>query len=74
MFAFFPKDTTHFAPSPAPYMINFRVQDLEAALASLQSEGVAFEEQRQQDETGKFAWLQDPEGNRIELWEPPAKS
>jgi predicted enzyme related to lactoylglutathione lyase len=71
VFAFFPKDTTHFAPSPAPFMINFRVQDLEATLAALQREGVAVEARRQQDETGKFAWLQDPEGNRIELWEPP---
>ncbi len=71
VFAFFPKDTTYFAPSAAPFMINFRVQDLEATLAALQSEGVVVEERRQRDENGKFGWLQDPEGNRIELWEPP---
>ena len=74
VFAFFPKDTSYFEPSAAPYMINFRVEDLDATLAALAAEGVAVDEKRQADENGRFAWLQDPEGNRIELWEPPAKS
>jgi catechol 2,3-dioxygenase-like lactoylglutathione lyase family enzyme len=73
VFAFFPKDTTYFEPSKAPYMINFRVEDLAGTLAELAEEGVEIEEKRQEDENGKFAWIHDPEGNRIELWEPPQK-
>lgn len=73
VFAFFPKDTTYFAPSASSFMINLRVENLEATLAALVEEGIAIDEKRQEDENGKFAWLQDPEGNRVELWEPPAK-
>ncbi len=71
LFAFFPKDTRYFEPSSAPFMINFRVEDLAQTLAELAEEGVPIDDRRQEDENGKFAWIQDPEGNRIELWEPP---
>ena len=68
----FDKDTDYFAPSDKPYMINFRVGNLDAVLAELQAEGVTVDEKRQESEFGKFGWIMDPEGNRIELWEPPA--
>jgi predicted enzyme related to lactoylglutathione lyase len=67
----FPKDTKYFEPSTSGFMINYRVEDLDALLAALTSEGIQIEG-RQNYEYGKFAWIMDPEGNRIELWEPPA--
>ena len=74
IFSFFPSNTTYFEPSKAPYMINFRVDDLESLCATLARDGIAVDPKRQVDENGKFAWLQDPEGNRIELWEPPRRA
>jgi len=68
----FPDNCTYFAPSTAPFMVNYRVQDLEALLATLKSEGCEVDEKTEISEFGKFGWLMDPEGNRIELWEPPA--
>ncbi|MEO5722218.1 MAG: VOC family protein [Chthoniobacterales bacterium] len=67
----FAADTTYFAPSEKSFMINFRVHDLDALLAQLRSEGVNVEEKTEESEFGKFGWLMDPEGTRIELWEPP---
>ncbi len=67
----FKRDTTYFAPSAAPFMINYRVDDLHAVLAALRSEGVAVDDKIEESELGKFGWVMDPEGNRIELWEPP---
>lgn len=68
----FAADTEYFAPSEKPYMVNYRVHDLDEVLAALRSEGVAVDEKVEASEFGKFGWLMDPEGNRIELWEPPA--
>ena len=68
----FPKDTGHFAPSAAPFMINYRVRDLDAMLAQLREAGVPLVGEPESSEYGSFAWLQDPEGNKIELWQPPA--
>jgi predicted enzyme related to lactoylglutathione lyase len=67
----FKKDTTYFEPSKAPFMLNYRVADLDALLAALKEEGVWIDEKRENAEYGRFAWIMDPEGNRIELWEPP---
>ena len=67
----FAADTGYFAPSEKPFMINFRVADLEALLAKLRAEGVAVEERTEKSEFGYFGWVMDPEGNKIELWEPP---
>jgi predicted enzyme related to lactoylglutathione lyase len=52
-------------------MINFRVADLDALLDLLRSEGCAVDDKVQESEYGKFGWVMDPEGNRIELWQPP---
>jgi predicted enzyme related to lactoylglutathione lyase len=67
----FAADTHYFAPSQKPFMINFRVTDLDALLAQLRREGVTVEERTEKSEFGYFGWAMDPEGNRIELWEPP---
>lgn len=67
----FPADTDYFAPSEKPFMINFRVADLDALLAQLRSEGVKVDDRTEKSEFGYFGWAMDPEGNRIELWEPP---
>ena len=53
-------------------MINYRVDDLYAVLAALRAEGCAVEDKVDDGAYGRFGWLSDPEGNRIELWEPPA--
>jgi predicted enzyme related to lactoylglutathione lyase len=68
----FPAETDYFGPSGQPYMINYRVASMDRMLAQLRSRGVALE-RVEDSEYGRFAWITDPEGNRIELWEPPAK-
>jgi catechol 2,3-dioxygenase-like lactoylglutathione lyase family enzyme len=68
----FAQTSDHFAPSTAPFMINYRVHDLHALLAALRAEGVRIEGELQESEYGKFGWIVDPEGNKVELWEPPA--
>ncbi|HEY2855147.1 MAG TPA: VOC family protein [Gemmatimonadaceae bacterium] len=64
------RDTNWFAPSDAPFMINYRVDDLTGLLANLQASGVAILKGPDSDENGKFAWIVDPDGNKVELWEP----
>ena len=68
----FKEDTQYFAPSTAPFMVNYRVDDLHALLAQLQSEGCNVDSKVEESEYGKFAWIIDPDGNKLELWEPPA--
>ena len=68
----FAADTNYFAPSQAPFMINYRVDDLHALLAALRAEGVQVEDKVEESEYGKFGWAVDPEGNKFELWQPPA--
>jgi catechol 2,3-dioxygenase-like lactoylglutathione lyase family enzyme len=69
----FKADTTYFAPSPASFMINFRVHDVHALVAALREEGCDVDPKGvEESDFGKFAWVMDPEGNRVELWEPPA--
>lgn len=67
----FREDTTYFAPSNASFMINYRVDDLHALLAALRAEGCTVDEKTEESEFGKFGWVIDPEGNKIELWQPP---
>jgi len=69
----FGADTRSFDPSKKPFMINYRVEDLDEVLAALKSEGVTVDEKIDESEYGRFGWAMDPEGNRIELWEPPEK-
>lgn len=64
------KETTYFGPGTPAFMLNCRVDDLDGLIARLRAEGVEISDERHQDENGRFAWITDPEGNRIELWEP----
>jgi catechol 2,3-dioxygenase-like lactoylglutathione lyase family enzyme len=66
----FPESTDYFAPSTGPFMINYAVDDLAAFLAKLQAKGVTVLKRDDTDAFGRFAWILDPEGNKIELWEP----
>jgi predicted enzyme related to lactoylglutathione lyase len=66
-------DSKHFAPSSAPFMVNYRVEDLDALLQALRDEGCNVLENADDSEFGKFGWVIDPEGNKVELWEPPAR-
>jgi predicted enzyme related to lactoylglutathione lyase len=68
--AVFPRDTKYFKESRAPFMINFREDNLDELLAELKKEGVEVDPHREDYDYGRFAWITDPEGNRIELWEP----
>lgn len=70
VFSFFGEDTKYFDPSKGSCMVNFRVKDLDSLLASLKAEGVTVDEKTESYEYGKFGWCMDPEGNKIELWEP----
>jgi predicted enzyme related to lactoylglutathione lyase len=65
-------DGDYFAPSKASFMVNYRVDDLAALLKALRDEGCNVLEKTEDSEYGKFGWVMDPEGNKVELWQPPA--
>jgi predicted enzyme related to lactoylglutathione lyase len=67
-----PAQGDHFAPSTAPFMVNYRVEDLHALVNALRAEGCNVLEKIDDSEYGKFAWVIDPERNKLELWQPPA--
>jgi predicted enzyme related to lactoylglutathione lyase len=69
-FSIFKEDSENFNPSEKPFMINFRVSDLLALIAELREKGVTVSSEIQEYDFGRFGWLIDPEGNKIELWEP----
>jgi catechol 2,3-dioxygenase-like lactoylglutathione lyase family enzyme len=71
IWSIFPRSSKYFDPSRSSFMINYRVDDLDALLAALKEEGVEIDPHREDFDYGRFAWIMDPEGNRIELWEPP---
>jgi predicted enzyme related to lactoylglutathione lyase len=64
------KDTSWFGPSESSCMINYRVEDMNGLIANLQKAGVAILKGPESHENGKFAWIMDPDGNKVELWEP----
>jgi predicted enzyme related to lactoylglutathione lyase len=74
LFMAFPRDTSHF-PADKQWMINFRVTEFDKLLASLRDAGIAVTTNPEWDtpETGRFAHIRDPDGNQVELWEPPAE-
>jgi catechol 2,3-dioxygenase-like lactoylglutathione lyase family enzyme len=67
------RDTKWFSPSDASFMVNYRVDDLDALLAQLRADGVEVIGGPDADDNGKFAWILDPDGNKVELWEPQAR-
>jgi predicted enzyme related to lactoylglutathione lyase len=66
----FPEDTTYFQPASRDYMFNYRVENLEELLRVLKEEGVRVVGEMETYPYGKFGWIMDPDGNKIELWEP----
>ncbi len=75
VFSPFKQETTYF-PANKQWMINFRVDDLDALMAQLRAAGIAVETRPDEwdtPETGRFARIHDPEGNQVELWQPPAE-
>jgi predicted enzyme related to lactoylglutathione lyase len=74
VFAHFPVDTGYFGsaaePSPQQFMVNFRVDDLDELVRQLAAAGVRIDPRPEDYPYGRFAWIWDPEGNRVELWEP----
>jgi predicted enzyme related to lactoylglutathione lyase len=64
------KESKWFSPSDSSFMINYRVDDLDEMVAQLRSRGVEILQGPESHENGKFAWVMDPDGNKVELWEP----
>jgi len=69
-FSIFSDKTKYFEPSQAPFMINYRVANLDRMLAKLKADGVTVDPKIDDESYGRFGWAMDPEGNRLELWEP----
>jgi predicted enzyme related to lactoylglutathione lyase len=69
VFAHFPEDTRYFGDGPQQAMVNFRVDDLDALLDQLAKASVRIDPKREDYPYGRFAWIWDPEGNRVELWQ-----
>jgi predicted enzyme related to lactoylglutathione lyase len=67
----FEADSKYFEPSASPFMVNLRVENLLELLAVLREEGVQVLDETEDGDYGKFGWILDPEGNKVELWEPP---
>jgi predicted enzyme related to lactoylglutathione lyase len=72
MFSHFPLDSQYFGDGSQQVMINFRVDNLDQLLAQLAAAGVRVDPKRDDSDYGRFAWIWDAEGNRVELWEPQA--
>jgi predicted enzyme related to lactoylglutathione lyase len=73
IWSLFPHGSNYFDPSTSPVMINYRVADMDAVIAALEAEGITILGREDYD-YGRFAWIVDPEGNKVELWQPPKKS
>jgi predicted enzyme related to lactoylglutathione lyase len=71
VFSHFPQDTKYFGEGGQQAMVNFRVDDLDQLLTQLGAAGVRIDTKREDYDYGKFAWIWDLEGNRVELWEAP---
>ena len=71
VWSLFPDVPKSFAPSKAGFMVNYVVDDLHALLDAMLAEGCDVEAKTDESEYGKFGWVMDPEGNRVELWQPP---
>jgi catechol 2,3-dioxygenase-like lactoylglutathione lyase family enzyme len=72
VWSIFPRNTDYFGPTKPAFMVNYIVDDIDGMLADLRAKGAAVDDRREDTEYGRFAWVTDPEGNRLELWEPPA--
>ena len=71
VWSIFEGSTNYFAPGNASFMVNYRVADVHALVAALRAEGCQVMDKVDESEFGKFGWVVDPDGNKVELWEPP---
>jgi catechol 2,3-dioxygenase-like lactoylglutathione lyase family enzyme len=69
----FPRDTDYFGPASPAFMVNYVVDDLDGMVANLRAAGAQVEDRQEDSAYGRFAWVTDPEGNRIERWQPPSR-
>jgi catechol 2,3-dioxygenase-like lactoylglutathione lyase family enzyme len=74
VWSLFPRDTDYFGPANPAFMVNYIVDDLDGMVADLRAAGAQVEDRQEESEYGRFAWVTDPEGNRVELWQPPNRS
>ncbi|MBI1251417.1 MAG: VOC family protein [Alphaproteobacteria bacterium] len=72
IWSLFSDTSDYFAPSTAKVMVNYVVEDLDASLAALRAGGCAVDDKIEESEFGRFGWVMDPEGNKLELWQPPS--
>jgi predicted enzyme related to lactoylglutathione lyase len=72
VWSLFRRDSDYFGPGSQAAMVNYIVDDLDGMLAALRAAGANVDPKREDSEYGRFGWVTDPEGNRIELWQPPA--
>ena len=70
VWSIFPASTDYFGPGNAPFMVNYIVDDMDALLDRLKQEGVKIDPKRMDESYGRFAWIYDSDGNKIELWQP----
>ena len=70
IWSIFSADTKYLEPSTASFMVNYIVDDMDALLDRLAKDGVRIDPKRQDESYGRFAWIYDPDGNKIELWQP----
>jgi predicted enzyme related to lactoylglutathione lyase len=70
VWSIFPSATAYFNPSESTFMINYIVDDIDAFLAKCTERGVKVDAKREDHDYGRFAWIYDPDGNKIELWQP----
>ncbi|TPV59694.1 VOC family protein [Aestuariibacter sp. GS-14] len=71
IWSIFAADSDKFSPGGASFMVNYRVENLHGLIAALREEGCEVLDETEDSEFGKFGWVIDPEGNKVELWEPP---
>jgi predicted enzyme related to lactoylglutathione lyase len=71
IWSIFPEQTSYFGSGGQSFMLNFRVRDLNAMLVELKQKGANVDPKTEISEFGAFGWVTDPEGNRVELWQPP---
>jgi catechol 2,3-dioxygenase-like lactoylglutathione lyase family enzyme len=71
VWSLFPRGSDYFGRTNVPFMVNYIVDDLDGMLADLRAAGAAVDDRREDSEYGRFAWVTDPDGNRLELWQPP---
>ncbi len=73
VWSLFPRQTDYFGPGGQAVMVNYIVDDLDGMVADLRAAGAQVEDSQEESEYGRFGWVTDPEGNRIELWQPPSR-